>query len=309
MKLSRLWQKRNRPEARMGGRATGFLPVFWEMMKAYYGMIAMALLVSGCARPEHVDTTVRSFDGTRLHVRVFPVNPDSPDQIAAAPTVVIFHGWLTGIYMYNSLAVDFCRAGWNVVLFDQRNHGRSGKTPTTWGAREKRDAKIVVDRMLARGLISDEIHALGGSMGGCIAIQYAAYDPRVRSCLAAAPVNGLRGAKRSSLPLAPSGVIDKVTQAEAKLRGYDPQDASPELAIKKFTGPVCITSGSFDIVVPAVQCREIYDAANQPKEYIEFPAGHVLVVKRVNSWFLQKAEELRQQSNTRTQAPAISLAP
>ena len=64
MKLSRLWQKRNRPEARMGGRATGFLPMFWEMMKSYYGMIAMALLVSGCARPEHVDTTVRSFDGT-----------------------------------------------------------------------------------------------------------------------------------------------------------------------------------------------------------------------------------------------------
>ena len=83
MKLSRLWQKRNRPEARMGGRATGFFPQFWEkIMKAYCGMIAMVLLVSGCSPPEHVDTTVRSFDGTQLHVRVFPVRPDSPARIA-----------------------------------------------------------------------------------------------------------------------------------------------------------------------------------------------------------------------------------
>ena len=278
-------------------------------MKAYFGLIAMVLLVSGCAQPEHVDTTVRSFDGTQLHVRVFTVRPNSPARIAAAPTVVIFHGWLTNINFYHSLAVDFCRAGWNVVLFDQRNHGLSDKTPTTWGAREKRDAKIVVDRMLARGLISDEIHAFGGSMGGCIAIQYAAYDPRVRSCLASAPVNGLRGAKRSSLPFARPGTIDAVTEAEAKRIGYDPEDASPELAIKTFTGPVCIISGRFDIIVPAVQCREIFAAANEPKEYIEFPAGHLLVVKRPNSWFLQKAEQLRQQSTLRTPPPGISLAP
>jgi pimeloyl-ACP methyl ester carboxylesterase len=278
-------------------------------MKAYCGMIAMVLLVSGCAQPEHVDTMVRSFDGTKLHVRVFPVSWDSPARVAEAPTVVIFHGWLTGIYMYNSLAVDFSRAGWNVLLFDQRNHGLSDKTPTTWGAREKRDAKIVVDHMLARGLISDEIHAFGGSMGGCIAIQYAAYDPRVRSCLAAAPVNGLRGAKRSILPLATTKVIDKVVAAEAKRIGYDPADACPERAIRTFAGPVCIVGGRFDIIVPAVQCREIFAAANEPKEYIELPANHLLVVKRPRSWFIQKVEQLRKQSHPRTQPPAISLVP
>jgi len=278
-------------------------------MKAYCGLIAMVLLVSGCSQPEHVDTTVRSFDGTKLHVRVFPVMPDSPARVAAAPTVVIFHGWLTDMNIYHLLAVDFCRAGWNVVLFDQRNHGLSDKTPTTWGAKEKRDAKIVVDRMLARGLISDEIHAFGGSMGGCIAIQYAAYDPRVRSCLAAAPVNGLRGAKRSSLPLASPGTIDAVTEAEAKRIGYDPEDACPERAIRTFTGPVCIVGGSFDIIVPAVQCREIFAAANEPKEYIELPANHLFVVKRPRSWFVQKVEQLRKQSHTRTQPPAISVVP
>jgi alpha-beta hydrolase superfamily lysophospholipase len=272
-------------------------------------MIAMVLLVSGGAQPENVDTTVRSFDGTKLHVRVFPVRPDSPARVAAAPTVVIFHGWLTDINIYHSLAVDFCRAGWNVLLFDQRNHGLSDRTPTTWGAREKRDAKIVVDRMLARGLISDEIHAFGGSMGGCIAIQYAAYDSRVRSCLAAAPVNGLRGAKRSILPLATTKVIDTVVAGEAKRIGYDPEDASPERAIRMFAGPVCIIGGRFDIIVPAVQCREIFAAANEPKEYIELPANHLLVVKRPRSWFIQKVEQLRKQSHTRTQPPAISLVP
>jgi pimeloyl-ACP methyl ester carboxylesterase len=259
--------------------------------------IPMLLLLSGCAEPGFVDRKVTSFDGTQLDVRVFPAAGKDRSQIRESPTVVIFHGWLTDKNIYRGLSEDLCRAGWNVVAFDQRNHGRSDKTPTTWGAKEKRDAKIVVDEMIRLGLISDKLHSFGGSMGGCIAIQYAAFDPRVRSCFAVVPVNGLRGAKRSMLPLARPETIERIVSAEAKRLGYDPEDASPERAIQTFTGPVLIVGGKFDIIVPARQCREIFAAANEPKEYIELPVGHLLAVKYSRRWLMDKLEQLRQQAD------------
>jgi pimeloyl-ACP methyl ester carboxylesterase len=95
----------------------------------------------------------------------------------AKGTAVLLHG-------LNRSRVEMARKlpflhqqGWNALLFDQRHHGESGGEATTFGAREKEDAKAAVDWARRRSQVP--VLLWGVSLGGATATLAAAEDPRV----------------------------------------------------------------------------------------------------------------------------------
>ncbi|MFJ2863763.1 alpha/beta fold hydrolase [Kitasatospora sp. NPDC087314] len=111
-------------------------------------------------------------DGLRFHVqRLGPQDTGPP-----AATVVLLHGLLTDSLAsyYFTLAPALAAAGVEVLMYDQRGHGRTGRPPT--GYRLERfvdDLEALLDRLEVTG----PVHLLGNSFGGTVAFGLAARRP------------------------------------------------------------------------------------------------------------------------------------
>ena len=91
--------------------------------------------------------------------------------------VVILHGH-GGSYdfdLYRTPALH--EAGFNVLLFDFRAHGRSDGKQMTFGYKERRDVSATVEFLHNRGV--HHIGLLGFSYGGIVAMLSAADNPRI----------------------------------------------------------------------------------------------------------------------------------
>jgi pimeloyl-ACP methyl ester carboxylesterase len=111
-------------------------------------------------------------DGLSFHVqRLGPTDAQPP-----AATVVLLHGLLTDSLAsyYFTLAPALTGAGAEVLMYDQRGHGRSERPPT--GYRLERfvdDLEALLDRLELTG----PVHLLGNSFGGTVAFALAARRP------------------------------------------------------------------------------------------------------------------------------------
>ena len=72
--------------------------------------------------------------------------------------------------------------GYGVLLFDERDHGSSGGTISTWGDLEQADVGQAVNLVVSRpGVDPTRIGALGFSIGGAAVALTAATDSRIRA--------------------------------------------------------------------------------------------------------------------------------
>ena len=176
---------------------------------------------------------------------------------------------------FQPLGALLARRGWDVVLPDLRAHGNSGGEFITWGAREKHDIDMVMDALVADGTVSGRIYVCGASLGGLVALQYAAIDRRVRGVIAIAPPASLRKIGRRILPMESSDDYEEALLKAGAIAGFDPESASAILAAKQIACPMVLIHGVLDPIVPYAHSREIYKAGYEPKKLIPQPLqGH-----------------------------------
>ena len=207
-------------------------------------------------------------------------------------TVVLLHPLLVSKTWLLAVAEELADRGWDVVLPDLRAHGRSGGRFTTWGAKEKLDVRMVVDRLIEDGTISPVIYAGGASVGGCVAIQYATVDPRCKGVLALAPTASARRMGRRFLMGLTGGQYDAALARAGELAGFDPEQASAVRAAAALTVPLIVVHGKMDMIVPFRHSVDIHAAAGGPKRLIALPLkGHALEIGRT-SWVADQFDVL-----------------
>ncbi|ANP51939.1 pimeloyl-ACP methyl ester carboxylesterase [Streptomyces griseochromogenes] len=115
-----------------------------------------------------------SANGVELHVERMPAR-NSPGT-AAPPTVVFVHGMLIDslISYYFTLAAVFAAAGLDVIMYDQRGHGRSERPPSGYLLE---DSLGDLDALLDGLEVTGPVHLVGYSYGGTVAFGYAALRP------------------------------------------------------------------------------------------------------------------------------------
>lgn len=109
----------------------------------------------------------------RLHVQRMGPRDDRP----ATATVVLVHGLLTDSLAsyYFTVAPSFAAAGLDVVMYDLRGHGRSGRPASGYTLDDGvDDLEALLDRLAVTG----PVHLVGNSYGGTIAFGYAARRPQ-----------------------------------------------------------------------------------------------------------------------------------
>src|ERR1035441_4025342 len=129
--------------------------------------------------------SVRSADGTRLHVRTF-----GPDD---APTLVLAHGWTEELAFWSDVIRDLSARGLRLVAYDLRGHGDSG--PATDGdyslQRFGEDVEAILAACVAPG---GRATVAGHSLGAMSIAAWAEHHDVRRHACGAALVNTGPGA-------------------------------------------------------------------------------------------------------------------
>ncbi|MBL8852057.1 MAG: alpha/beta hydrolase [Planctomycetaceae bacterium] len=199
------------------------------------------------------DATFQADDGTRLHGWYLP-HP-------APQAVVLFaHGNGGNITHYADFLRDLQQRHDVALLgFDYRGYGRCDGKPSETG--------VVMDARAARrwlagrtGYAEPAIVLMGHSLGGGVMAQLAAADG-APALILVSTFTSLPDVGNAHTPwLLPQAVMQNRLDSRS--------------ALQKFRGPVLISHGDADKLIPINQALALYDAAAGPKQLVTVPGGH-----------------------------------
>jgi len=214
---------------------------------------------------EFENVMIPTDDGLRLHAWYIP-------QKDATKTLLFFHGNAGNISHRGESLKIFHDLGLNILIFDYRGYGQSEGKPNEAGLYI--DAKAAWDHLTrTRGIRDQDIIIFGRSLGGVIAAQLASQT-------------------------SPSGIILESTFSSAKAMAREMFpilsyivpvrfDFETEEYIKAVNCPVLVIHSSDDNIIPYTLGRTVYDAANQPKQWLDIKGDH-------NNGFLQSQPQYQQ---------------
>ncbi len=208
-------------------------------------------------------TALTAADGTPLAGWYIPAAaPIGP----GGPTVVIVHGFGSNKSRMLPFAAVF-HDDYNVVLFDQRNHGQSGGTETTLGVHERSDLEAVVAWLRATHNPSAVV-VFGSSMGSAtalgaivdgMAVNAVILDSAPASLAAAAQHRVENMGYPLSLPVSWAILLGTLFRT-----GVDVTVADPELSIKSLGHlPILILQGGADNAIDADSAERLAAAATR----------------------------------------------
>jgi fermentation-respiration switch protein FrsA (DUF1100 family) len=198
------------------------------------------------------DFTISTDDGEKLNVWWVP---------AASPrgAVLLFHGNAGNISHRVDYALMFRSLGYSTLLVDYRGYGRSSGKPSEEGTYRDADAAW---RWLTqtRGIPEKNIVLFGESLGGGVA-----------SWLAA---------RHGARALVLASTFTSAVDLGAEIYGFLPvrlvsRFRYPTLdRLREVRSPVLVLHSLDDDIIPYAHGRRLYEAAREPKAFVELSGGH-----------------------------------
>lgn len=190
-------------------------------------------------------------DGIKLHGWYVPyANPRA--------YVLFFHGNAGNISHRADLLRALHTMGIAVLAFDYRGYGRSEGSPN--------EAGVIADGRAARKWLAshanipeDEIVLMGESLGGGVATALAAEAP-ARGLVLENTFSSIPDVAALHYPFLPVHRLMRTRLDSAT-------------AIKNYHGPLVQFHGDADRIVPYDLGRKLFDAANEPKQWVTIPGG------------------------------------
>jgi dipeptidyl aminopeptidase/acylaminoacyl peptidase len=220
------------------------------------------------------NVTIETFDG--LHLSCWFV----PQKKNPRGTILYLHG----VGDCKVAGVPFAKClynkGFNVILYDSREHGESEGYFCTYGFYEKHDVSAVINYLQSRKDINiGKIGIFGTSMGAAVAIQAAAIDRRIIAIVSEASYTNLRTVfvdYQKRIIKLPWHFLRNIALTQSqKMANFKARLVSPLEDIKRVHIPLLITHGKNDSFIKSDYSKLLYDAANEPKQLIIVEdAGH-----------------------------------
>lgn len=220
---------------------------YGEKYDAYHGTITSC--VKQVLAESFEEVHVMSHDGLILSGKYYHLKDN-------APLIIFFHGYRcsairdgNGIFLYTR------NLGFNVLLVDQRAHGKSEGKTITFGVKERYDVKCWVEYIIKRFGKDQKIYLSGLSMGGATVLMASGINlPRnVLGIVADCPYSSPKAILCSVIKSMRFPV--KLTYTLAKLSAswigkFDIEEASAIEAVKQSKIPTLILHGDADDFVP-----------------------------------------------------------
>lgn len=197
-------------------------------------------------------------DGVTLDSWFIPA--DNPRGV-----LLFFHGNAGNIsHRLDSLRI-FHRLGLSVLIFDYRGYGRSTGTPSEEGT--YRDAEAVWRYLSEQRHVPDrEMAYFGRSLGAAIAAYMAGRHPP-RALILESAFTSVPDLAADLYPFLPARSLSRFRYRTSEY-------------LKTVSCPVLVVHSRDDEIIPFGHGRKLYDAAREPKQFLELRGGH-------NEGFLQ----------------------
>ena len=234
-------------------------------------------------REDFQEAAIQAVDGLRLWAAAVPGREDCHRW------ALCVHGYHDTYESMGAIARHYHELGWNVLLPDQRGHGRSEGDYVGWGYDERLDVLSWVN-WIVRKDPEAEILLHGVSMGGATVLMatggvlprqvkaavsdcsYTSIEAEIRHLLISA---------KEELPFRlPSGLLlYRLRKTALRRAGFDLRLASPVEAVGRSKTPTLFIHGGEDDFVPTSMVDALYQAARCPKDLLRVPgAGHAASV-------------------------------
>ena len=198
----------------------------------------------------------------------------------AQKTVILSHGITWSRYGSIKYMPIFRKRGFNILIYDLRNHGLSGRKNTTFGLYEKFDLQILVDWAFQQVDETGIVGTHGESLGAATTLQHAAIDKRISFAIADCPFSDLtellkyRFKSDYHLPAFP--ILNLASLACNLLANMPFKSVSPIRDIPAITTPIFWIHGQDDDYIPPDMSRRMFDAkiSGNRKLYLAPNAAH-----------------------------------
>lgn len=212
-------------------------------------------MISDALEIPYKEAVVTSYDGLRLFGKCYIASAD-------APWLIMLHGYRSGAER------DFCGglkfgidSGFNVLLVDQRAHGKSEGKCLTFGIKERYDCLTWTNYVISQAGSSCKIALYGMSMGAATVLMAAGSGlPKNVACIVAdcgytSPKAIIKKVIREMhYPIFPTYAL--VRLGGMLFGGFDIEEYSAVQAMEKCDIPVLFIHGDDDRFVPCDMGRE-----------------------------------------------------
>ena len=208
------------------------------------------------ALPDGEDVVLQTGDGIRLGAWFVPAAGKHPGGTGSA--VLVCNGNAGDRLSRAPLAAALSEAGFSVLLFDYRGYGGNPGHPSERGlAADARAARAFL--ATRRDVDPGRIAYAGESLGAAVAVRLAVEHPPAALVLRS-PFTSLADVGRLHYPWLPvaSLLVDRYPSIDR---------------IRRVTSALLVIAGERDTLVPATLSRRLYDAANDPKQFVLVPGA------------------------------------
>jgi alpha-beta hydrolase superfamily lysophospholipase len=177
-------------------------------------------------------------------------------------TIILLHGIRGYKEHFTTLAAKLNDKGYNTLALDLRAHGESDGEYCTYGYYEKYDVQKALDYLLTKGVDSN-IGVWGQSLGGAIALQTLAIDPRLKFGIIESTFSEFTTivddySERMfgfSIPFVNQYALYRASE----IAHFKPEEVSPQNSAKNIQQPVLVAHGTADIHIQFAYGKANFD--------------------------------------------------
>lgn len=224
------------------------------------------------------DVTILSRDGLKLHGTFIPAeSSDEPEKI-----VLCFHGYTSeGLNDYTSLSKFYHSLGYQLMIVDERGHGKSEGEYIGFGCLDRYDALSWIQYLENRFSKNQQVILHGISMGGATVLMTSGLDlpdtvkAIISDCAFTSAWDVFSSVLKTQYHL-PSFPIMQISNAITKKEaGYRLDECNAAEEVKKAKVPILFIHGDQDTFVPFRMCHELFENCSSPKAFLAVEgAGH-----------------------------------
>lgn len=208
----------------------------------------------------------------------YTINCQKINSIPTNNTVIISHGVKESHINSLKYAPLFARLGYNIVIYDQRRHGKTGGKTTSYGYYEKSDLAAVTAEVRQRVGETAIIGLQGESMGAATALQYAGdSSSKINFIVADCPFTSFHDqlsylVERDS-PFKSEYAIKFLDFFIKRRDGYSIEEISPKAVVAHINKPILFIHSAKDIFIPPSMSEELFALKKDKKRLKIFPKG------------------------------------
>ncbi len=200
---------------------------------------------------DYEDVYFKTFDGVKLNGWLIKTP-------GAVSTLIFAHGNAGNMSHRLPKARFFSHLGLNVFLFDYRGYGRSEGKPSEQGI--YLDGQAAYDYLNSRGNIKmDKIIFYGASLGGVVAVDVSLHRP-ITVLMVDSSITSAKEIAKRVYPMIPSWLLSLKFDSISK--------------VERLRMPKIFIHSPEDRVVPYTMGRQLFEAAKEPKEFLQSSGGH-----------------------------------